>query len=87
MNQIGGRLLLPRKKNMRNHKRQRVCKAIAITLLLLAGCSMSEVIDRPEPRQADTSVYVPRQRKEKVDSTYVDTTRIPISFDVYVEDW
>lgn len=48
---------------------------------------MSEVIDRPEPRQADTSVYVPRQRKEKVDSTCVDTTRIPISFDVYVEDW
>ena len=62
-------------------------KAITISLLLLAGCSMSEVIDRPEPRQADTSVYVPRQRKEKVDSTIVDTTRIPISFDVCVEDW
>ena len=62
-------------------------KVITISLLLLAGCSMSEVIDRPEPRQADTSVYVPRPRKEKVDSTYVDTTRIPISFDVYVEDW
>lgn len=64
-------------------------KAITISLLLLAGCSMSEVIDRPEPRQADTSVYVPRQRKDtaRVDSTIVDTTRIPISFDVYVEDW
>lgn len=64
-------------------------KAITISLLLLAGCSMSEVIDRYEPRQADTSVYVPRQRKDttRVDSTIVDTTRIPISFDVYVEDW
>lgn len=51
-------------------------------LLLLASCSMSELVDQPAPRtKADTAAYTPRQ---------IDTLKLsdkPIGFDVSVEDW
>ena len=54
---------------------------LLITLLLLAGCSKSEVlIEMPKMESADT-IYTP---KTKVQDTI---KRHPIKFDVYVIDW
>jgi hypothetical protein len=57
-------------------------KAVAI-LLLLVGCSLSEVVDTYTPREPET--YTPRKRV--TDSTQRDTARVPISFDVSVDNW
>lgn len=57
-------------------------KAVAI-LLLLVGCSLSEVIDAPTPKEVET--YTPRKRA--ADTTKRDTARVPISFDVSVDNW
>lgn len=57
-------------------------KAIAI-LLILVGCSISEVVDAPVQREQE--VYTPRKRQ--TDTTQRDTARVPISFDVSVDDW
>lgn len=59
-----------------------MCKAVAI-LLLLVGCSLSEVVDTYTPREPET--YTPRKRQ--TDSTQRDTARVPISFDVSVDNW
>ena len=50
-----------------------------ILLLLLLGCSRSEVINEPPKKEVDTMFTRAR----------VDTTekRIPIGFGVTVEDW
>lgn len=57
-------------------------KAVAI-LLILVGCSLSEVLDAPVQREPET--YTPRKRA--ADSTQRDTARVPISFDVSVDNW
>ena len=57
-------------------------KAVAI-LLILVGCSLSEVVDTYTPRELET--YTPRKRA--ADSTQRDTARVPISFDVSVDNW
>lgn len=57
-------------------------KAVAI-LLLLVGCSLSEVIDAPVQQEPET--YAPRKRQ--TDSTQRDTARVPISFDVSIDNW
>ena len=57
-------------------------KAVAI-LLLLVGCSLSEVVDTYTPREPET--YTPRKRA--ADSTQRDTARVPISFGVSVDNW
>lgn len=55
-------------------------KRIAL-LLLLASCSMSEILEQPKPRTKGDTTYIPRQN----DTT--NTSDIPIGFDVSVEDW
>ena len=57
-------------------------KAVAI-LLILVGCSLSEVIDAPVPKESET--YTPRKRQ--TDTTQRDTARVPISFGVSVDNW
>lgn len=57
---------------------------ILLVLLLCFSCDMSVVIDRPTIRGLDTTEYVPRMRK---DTIQVDTTRIPITFEVTVDGW
>lgn len=57
-----------------------------VTLLLLVGCvgcSLSEVVDAPVQREPET--YTPRKRM--TDTTQRDTARVPISFDVSVDNW
>lgn len=59
-------------------------KIIVIFILLaFAGCSISEVIDVPVVKEPET--YTPRKRA--ADSTQRDTARVPISFDVSVDNW
>lgn len=62
---------------------------LTLAFLIIISCSKSTIIDMATPRNIDTSVYVPRMKKDttKVDSSKVDTTRIPISFDVSVDNW
>lgn len=54
-----------------------------LLLLLLLGCSRSEVINEPPREEVDTAVMMRKPRPPK------DTTekRIPIGFGVTVEDW
>ena len=67
------------------------CKILLLTIVALVamviGCSKSVVIDMATVRSiGDTSKYVPRRRPG--DTTQVaDTARVPISFDVSVDDW
>lgn len=51
-----------------------------ILLILLVGCSRSEVVETP-PRELPQEEYTP---KTKADST---DNRVPISFSVGVEGW
>lgn len=54
---------------------------ILLLILILSGCSKSEVIAYPELNtKAQDSTYTPRV----ADST---ETRKPIRFDVSIEDW
>lgn len=69
-----------------NHKWQnKMRKAVVILLLLVGcvGCSLSEVVDTYTPREQET--YTPRKRA--ADNTQRDTARVPISFDVSVDNW
>ena len=50
-------------------------------LLLLTSCLKTEVVNAPI--QKDTLVYKPR--KENIE--YMDTTRVPITFNPTVQDW
>lgn len=53
-----------------------------LILLLLTSCSMSELVAIPDPRtKVDTTTYTVRHR----DTT--ETSGVPITFDVTVEDW
>lgn len=52
-----------------------------ILLLLLTSCLKTEVVNAPI--QKDTLVYKPR--KENIE--YMDTTRVPITFNPTVQDW
>lgn len=52
-----------------------------LIILILTGCSMSEVVEMPLTKASDTAMYYrPRLPKQ-------DTTRREISFDVTVEGW
>ncbi len=52
-----------------------------LILLLLTSCLKTEVVNAPI--QKDTLVYKPR--KENIE--YLDTTRVPITFNPTVQDW
>lgn len=52
-----------------------------LIILILTGCSRSEVVEMPLTKASDTTMYYrPRPPKQ-------DTTRREISFDVTVEGW
>lgn len=60
-------------------------KLIEITLLLiLSSCMKTELLNAPEPKVVDTVVVKARPKPHR---PQVDTTRVPIVFDVEVEDW
>lgn len=52
-----------------------------LLILLLSSCLKTEVVNAPI--QKDTLVYKPR--KENIE--YMDTTRVPITFNPTVQDW
>lgn len=52
-----------------------------LILLLLTSCLKTEVVNAPI--QKDTLVYKPRM--ENIE--YLDTTRVPITFNPTLEDW
>ena len=54
---------------------------LLLYLLLLTSCLKTEVVNAPI--QKDTLVYKPR--KENIE--YMDTTRVPITFNPTVQDW
>ena len=61
-------------------------KLIEITLfLLLTSCMSTELLNAPEPKVVDTVVV--KASRPKPHRPQVDTTRVPIGFDVEVEDW
>jgi hypothetical protein len=52
-----------------------------VLLLLLTSCSMSEVLETPQPRTKADTTYTPRA---------VDTLKlsdVPIGFEVSVDEW
>ena len=53
-----------------------------LIILLLSGCSMSEVLDMPKTRAADTTEYIPIERNDTT-----ETSGVPVTFDVSVEGW
>ena len=59
---------------------------LAIIIATIFACSKSAVIDiAPTRNIGDTTNYTPRS---KADTTQrEDTARVPISFDVNVDDW
>lgn len=60
-------------------------RAVTLALLLLAaGCSKTELLNAPEPKVVDTVVVKARPKPHR---PQVDTTRVPIVFDVDVENW
>lgn len=53
-------------------------------LFALCSCSKTEVIGMPIQALADTVVVKARPKPHR---PQIDTTRVPIGFDVEVEDW
>ena len=54
---------------------------LLIILLLLAGCSKSEVVSIPTQMEIRDTTYTPRSKS-------TDTTkRYPIQFDIHITDW
>lgn len=60
--------------------------SIIVTLLLvIISCSKSTIIDMAIPKNIDTSVYTPRVKSDTTSNR--DTARLPISFDVSIDNW
>lgn len=57
---------------------------ILIILCLATSCISTELLNAPEPNVVDTVVVKARPKPNK---PQVDTTRVPIGFDVSVDDW
>ena len=58
---------------------------IFVLLVIIISCSKSTIIDMAIPRNIDTSVYTPRVKSDTTSNR--DTSRVPISFDVSIDDW
>lgn len=56
-----------------------------LLLLLLTSCSMSEVLETPMPKTKVDTTYIPRTIQK--DTNDVESSGIPIEFDVTVESW
>jgi hypothetical protein len=63
----------------------KMIRPIMISLLLICGCSKSELIDTPKPRTKADTTYTPRAIQK--DTSEVESSGIPIEFDVTIEDW
>lgn len=56
---------------------------LAVVVVTILGCSKTTIIDmREEPKE---EVYTPRTKADSTETE--DTSRIPISFDVTVDNW
>ena len=63
-----------------------VATSIIVGLLItIISCSKSTIIDMAIPRNIDTSTYTPRVKSDTTNNR--DTARVPISFDVSVDNW
>lgn len=63
-----------------------VATSIIVGLLVtIISCSKSTIIDMAIPRNVDTSTYTPRVKSDTTNNR--DTVRVPISFDVSVDNW
>lgn len=60
-------------------------RPIMISLLLICGCSKSELIYTPKPRTKADTTYIPKTIQK--DTNNVESSGIPIEFDVTVESW
>ena len=61
---------------------------ILLAIFLLFSCSKSVVIDIAEPHvQADTTEYTPIEKGKRPPHDHDDDKKVPISFDVDVDDW
>lgn len=71
---------------MRNYCRILLLTIVALVAMVI-GCSKSVVIDMAPTRSiGDTTGRTPRRRSS--DTTQVaDTARVPISFDVSIDNW
>lgn len=57
---------------------------IVLLALVLTGCSKSYILEQPVVTKADTT-YTPRAIQK--DTTEVESSGIPVEFDVTVESW
>lgn len=64
-----------------------VILGIIITIVLILSCSKSVIIDMAPIKTTQDSVYIPRRVQEKDTTKKEDTTRIPITFGVTVDNW
>ena len=55
---------------------------IAIFILLLSSCVKTEIVNETLP-----PVTYQKPRREMIDTTRRDTTRVPITFNPSVQDW
>ncbi len=62
-----------------------IISIIVVFLTIFISCSKSTIIDIAIPRNVDTSTYTPRVKSDTTST--VDTVRVPISFDVTVDNW
>lgn len=53
--------------------------------VIIISCSKSTIIDMAIPRNIDTSTYTPRVKSDTTSNR--DTARVPISFDVSIDNW
>lgn len=53
--------------------------------VIIISCSKSTIIDMAISRNIDTSTYTPRVKSDTTNNR--DTVRVPISFDVSVDNW
>lgn len=79
--------LIDDNKSLKMMRKFVIKKLIEITLLLiLSSCMKTELLNAPEPKVVDT-VVVKASRPKPPKPEEPDTTRVPIGFDVEVEDW
>lgn len=62
-----------------------VISIIFVLLVIIISCSKSTIIDIAIPKNIDTSTYTPRVKSDTTSNR--DTARVPISFDVSIDDW
>ena len=62
----------------------RIRRCLILLLLLSISCIKTEVIEAPMTKSIDTVVVKARPKPHR---PQIDTARVPIGFNVEVEDW